>query len=148
MNKRFLFAVALIAIVAVLPSCGKKTLKTSPVTGTITLDGAPLADANIFFTPSGGTGDQAVGKSDASGVYKIQTPQGAPGAGTTPGEYVVTITCQKVVKEAEKNAEGEIVSDEVTDSAIPKTYGDPKQSGLTASVVKGDNKIDFELSSK
>ena len=149
MFKKTLLIVALLALTVALPACGgKKVIKTQPVTGTVTLDGSPLADANVIFTPTGDGGSPASGKTDASGVYKLQTAQGAAGAGTTEGNYVVTVTCNKVVKEAERDSEGEVIREEETQNIVPAKYGDQKKSGLTATVVKGPNTYDIELTSK
>ena len=98
MNKRFLAVMALVAIIAILPSCGKKVLKTDEVTGTVTLDGSPLKGCSVFFTPADGNGAPAVGTTDASGVYKLQTALGAADAGTTPGTYSVTFQCIQIVE--------------------------------------------------
>ena len=150
MNKRFLAVMALVAIIAILPSCGKKVLKTDEVTGTVTLDGSPLKGCTVFFTPAEGNGAPAVGTTDASGVYKLQTALGAADAGTTPGDYTVHFTCLTVVKEGQTgDKDGEGATDDETKSAIPAKYNDPKKSGFTATVVKGQpNKFDFALTSK
>ena len=49
MRKSFALTLALVCAVTLLVGCGKKVVKTEGVTGTITLDGAPLADCNVYF---------------------------------------------------------------------------------------------------
>ena len=91
MRKSFALTLALVCAVTLLVGCGKKVVKTEGVTGTITLDGAPLADCNVYFLAvekGSGTLD-SFAKTDASGNYKLQTMTGAANAGTTPGKYKV-----------------------------------------------------------
>jgi len=58
-----------------------------PVSGRVTLDGKPVADAVIFFQPIGGTDGDGAGvgssaKTDADGRFTLQasTPNPTPGA--------------------------------------------------------------------
>lgn len=147
MNKNLLLFAALVACTLVFASCGKSVLKTEAVEGTVTLDGAPLANCTVYFTAQG-EGNSGVGRTGADGKYKLQTVQGAADAGTTPGNYTVHFSCIEVVSPEETNAEGETIKEEVTKSAIPAKYNDPKTSGFTASVQKGANTFDFDLTSK
>ena len=49
------------------------------VTGTVTLDGQPVSEANIVFNPVSG-GRSATAVSDSSGKYTLQYLGGVPGA--------------------------------------------------------------------
>lgn len=147
MNKKLLALCVALAVAVLFPACGKSVLKTEPVTGTITLDGAPLANCIVYFTPTG-EGAQGVGRTDAQGVYKLQTAQGAADAGTTPGSYKVHFTCDEIVSPEETDAEGNTIKEEVVKSVIPAKYNNAETSGCTAEVVKGKNTIDFALESK
>ena len=147
MNKKLLALCVALAVAVLFPACGKNVLKTEPVTGTITLDGAPLANCVVYFTPSG-EGSQGVGRTDDKGVYTLQTAQGAAGAGTTPGSYKVHFTCEEVVSPEELDAEGNTIKEEVVKSVLPAKYNNDDTSGFTAEVVKGKNTIDFALESK
>jgi len=72
----------LAATLIVLAGCGPKVEKEYPVKGTVTLDGAPMADGDIYFTDST-TGNNSVltvangqfsGQSEA-GKFKVQINQ-------------------------------------------------------------------------
>ena len=52
MIKKFSVVLLLVALVAFIPACGGKKIKTEGVTGKVTLDGQPLANATVFFTPA------------------------------------------------------------------------------------------------
>ena len=147
MNKKLLALCVALAVAVLFPACGKNVLKTEPVTGTITLDGAPLANCVVYFTPNG-EGSQGVGRTDDKGVYTLQTAQGAAGAGTTPGSYKVHFTCEEIVSPEELDAEGNTIKEEVVKSVLPAKYNSAETSGFTADVVKGKNTIDFALESK
>lgn len=149
MNKLLTLMVAALSCALLLPGCGgKKTLKTEGVTGTVTLDGTPLAQCFVYFVPDGTDGNQAVGVTNDAGQYALQTSQGAAGAGTTPGNYKVFFSHEVVVQPAETNSDNEVVKEEVTKSDLPEKYLKAETSGFTANVVKGDNTFDFALTSK
>lgn len=145
-----LLCIVLSALMSCIMGCGQKNpLGVAETTGKITLDNAPLADATVTFIPkTEGAGKRANGTTNAQGIYKITT-QGAEGAmGAVPGEYFVTVT--KNVPEVV-----EVVSEEdkASSTAPPKIikhvadkYGDPANSGLTATVVAGKaNEFNFTV---
>mgnify|MGYP004445927293 CR=1 FL=1 len=143
--------IALLALCAlvltVIPACGKGAIKTEGVTGKVTFNGAPLADATVFFIPVG-EGNQSYGKTDANGVYKLQTLLGAADAGTTPGKYQVrfeaveNVPTGKMLTDSTTGEEYERVD---VQSVIPRQYTDEKTSGFEVEVVKGSNTFDFDL---
>jgi hypothetical protein len=151
---RVLLISAIVLNLFLLAGCGQssRTIKTDVVTGKITLDGQPLADANINFTPLNGEGNAAYSITDEKGVYKLQTLQGKANAGTTPGEYLVTIhksvfepTGKKVTNQETKELTDELKSREL----VPDIYHNPKKSKLKVVVVDGQtNTFDFDLKSK
>lgn len=61
-----------------------------PVSGTITYQGAPLADAQVTFNPEAQDGTAAFGRTDAEGHYELTTFE--TGDGAVAGKYIVTIT--------------------------------------------------------
>ncbi|QDU50835.1 carboxypeptidase-like regulatory domain-containing protein [Gimesia panareensis] len=95
------------------------------VTGTITLDGAPLADANVTFMPEKVRASSA--KTDSAGKYELIYIRDEKGAAL--GDHKVVVS--KLVNEKE---------------TIPPNYSD--ETELTAVVKSGDNEINFDLSSK
>ena len=103
------------------------------VTGTITLDGQPLADATIVFTPDSG-GSTSFGKSDSSGYYKMVFSDTEDGAWI--GASKVSIRT------------GDVLPDNsgVIPEKVPNVYN--TRSTLTAEVKTGSNTFDWKLESK
>lgn len=139
--------VAIAAVVAA--GCGKSGPKLHPASGTVTLDGKPLADATVTFVPSAGRPSD--GKTDASGKYAIMT-NGQPGV--PEGDYKVAVSKftaqgempvmapspQDMVKMYEKKKKGEIEK-----SPVPAKYGRADTSGLSAKVGSDASKNVFDL---
>ena len=91
-------AICIAILIGVSAGCGTQTISTDAVEGTITLSGVPVEGANVMFSPvTEGQGAPAYGRTDAEGRYKLQTQQGAVDAGTTPGEYKVTVSKVELV---------------------------------------------------
>ncbi len=127
-------------------------IKTEGVTGVVTLDGEPLANATVYFTPVEGSAgaSQSVGKTNEKGEYKLQTLLSAPDADPTPGDYVVTIDCVDEVETGrmKKNDDGEEVPETEEIQRVPARYLNGATSGLTATVVKGSNTFNFDLTTE
>lgn len=104
--------------------------ETAEVTGTVTLDGAPLEEASIIFQPEDGRPSYAV--TDARGQYALMYTRDVPGAKL--GNHSVHIT----------TARGEDDPESEVPERLPAKYH--SQSSLTANVEPGQNSIDFELS--
>jgi hypothetical protein len=127
------------------------------VSGTVTLDGQPLENALVTFTPEGG-GRGASGVTDASGKYLLAT---AGQAGAVPGTHRVTVTTLNqgqatnmadVPSDSEaymKQATGVDTSayDKAeTQEKIPAKYN--TESTLVKEVTAGTNVIDLQLTSE
>ena len=159
-GRRIVGGLAVVAVVLVLAGCGggSKRPKLYPATGTVTLDGKPLADATVSFVPA--VGPPSDGKTDASGKFTIMT-SGQPGAPFGPNKVTVskftgTATMPSPGASAEdmrkmyekmydKNKKAGAEKGEV-----PAKYGRPDSSGLTADVTAdaAKNVYPFDLSSK
>ena len=104
----------------------------APVSGTITMDGQPLAGVEVVFMSP--TGHASVGWTDPDGKYALQFRQFGPGAG--PGLNTVT------VKSVPKDPNIPIVND-----VIPAVYN--SKTTLTADVAPSkSNTFDFDLKSR
>lgn len=151
MKKVALLSIFVLCLTSVLVGCGKSYVKTEGVTGKVTLDGAPLADCNVYFIAldkSSGALD-SVGKTNETGEYKLQTMTGAANAGTTPGKYAVYFDAQKAVDTGKtETVNMEEVPVYKMESVLPKKYNSEKTSGFEVEVVAGVNTFDFDLSSK
>ena len=85
---RFPWPVApLVGLIAVA-GCGKEAT-TIPVRGTVTLDGQPLARATVQFLAQDRGGRDALGTTDADGVFRLSTFK--PRDGAFAGKYKVVV---------------------------------------------------------
>lgn len=93
--KKILYSAAVLTLcMGVLASvgCNKKRMKgLVPAQGVVTLNGEPVAEAMIMFTPAQ-IGTDALAAStmtDSNGKFKMTTVD--PGDGVFPGDYSVTV---------------------------------------------------------
>jgi hypothetical protein len=103
-----------------------------PVSGAVTVGGAPAAGVVVTFVPRGDTpGNGGHGVTDAAGRYEAVTPylkKGLP-----PGAYKVTLSLRQ-------NADGSAADPDTPpiESAarekLPARYTDPERTDLTATV--------------
>ena len=100
------------------------------VSGTVTLDSEPLANAVVQFTPQGTEGRIALAKTGADGTYRLRTSKTV--SGVTPGKYRVKITTSDIQDNETKSKE-----------KVPEKYN--KESELIKEIKQGSNRIDFEL---
>ena len=146
------YSVVLIAMMVLcLFGCNKsKAIKTDLVEGVITMDGSPLAGASVTFSPVSPDGNMGVGTTDSAGLYKIQTLQGAAGAGTTPGDYTVTVSKKDAKpsgKQEMSESEGKMIDIMTYTEVVPQKFTDKKTTPHKATVVAGvPNKFDFDVS--
>ena len=121
-------------------------LATVKVTGTVTLDGEPVAGASVRFSPkTEGQGHPGSARTDAKGFYQLSTALGKDNAGTTPGDYLVAISKVEVDPNAPPPKPG---FSEQTRSLIPVRYAQTSTSELTATVENKPNVINFELTTE
>ena len=119
-----------------LTGCGGKS--HFPVTGTITLEGAPLGDATISFVPAGEGGTPAIGRTGDDGTYTAEVSSEL--GGLEPGTYRVRITTYD-----EGNADADPPMPRIPER-VPVKYN--QDSSLTAEVKPENNTFDFALESK
>ncbi|MEW4562717.1 carboxypeptidase-like regulatory domain-containing protein [Bremerella sp. JC770] len=118
-----------------LLGCGPST--TEATTGTVTLDGEPLPDAEIIFTPEEG-GRPAVAETDSGGNFELIYTVGEKGA--PPGKYVVRVQTSNTTYDAEGQ---EIIIEE----KVPPKYN--RHSTLVCEVKEsGENHFELELKSE
>jgi len=125
---------------------GSGKIKTNIVEGTVTYEGQPLAGASVNFSPEG-TGDAAFATTDADGKYKLQTLRGEVDAGTTAGDYVVTISKYDEIPTGKKykGDDGEMYDETTSKPALPETYMNRAKTPFKKTVVQGKNTFDFAL---
>jgi hypothetical protein len=123
-----------------LLGCGGSGLETVPVTGTVTYNGQPLADAAVAFQPADGRA--ATGITDASGKFTLTTLE--DGDGAIVGEHTVTVSPGAGQTAAMPGVDAPVGATQK--SAIPDRYSNPGMSGLKASVTAdGPNDFTFDL---
>jgi len=128
--------------------CGSQSeFKMVPVTGTVSLDGQPLAGAMTKFFPAGKVNEESQGRTDASGKFQLDGVHGKTGA--MPGEHKVVIT-RLVMKDGtpvDPKIDFALVVHEARES-LPATYSNIDETTLTATVPAAGGNIDFQLKSK
>lgn len=172
MNRR----AALSAICLLVPAVcgcggdGVKVLPTEPVSGTVTLDGTPVADATVIFSPSNAQGKDvfaATATTDAQGKYTLVTSfsPSVDKEGAVAGEYAVTVTkykkgsatssapsMQDMAKMMEGNKDKGGMRPRTSrpgasadpNSELPQKYSTPSGSGLVFNVPGTDFNIKLE----
>ena len=148
-KKSLLLTIAPLFILALFVGCGKKTIKTDAVTGTVKLDGELQADVNVYFVPTTPDGNGGYAKTDAQGKYVLQTLLGEANAGTTPGVYKVKFDYQEAVPDGTMEENGQTIDKFKSVSKLAKKWNDQETSGVEVEVKAGvENVFDFEITSK
>ena len=108
-----------------------------PVSGKITVDGEPLANASVIFQPTEAEpgSPSSVAVTDAQGQYTLKTATANPQDGAVPGPHRVTLSA---VTKAPQS--GEAPAEEAT---LPKKAA---EANLTFDVpAGGTSEANFEL---
>lgn len=105
------------------------------VEGVVTLDGQPLADADVTFQPEG-SGRMSVGTTDAEGRYELTYMNEVRGALIGPHKVIITT--------ARSGADND------PSSAVPEKLPDRyhRNSETRVEVAEGGNTFNFDLESK
>lgn len=131
-----------------LAGCGEEdgpTLVTAK--GTVTLDGKPLADADITLVPTGETGGLGgEGRSNANGEFTIASKRG--GELISPGEYRAVVSKRLMPDGSPVPADDDTPPIESpARESLPARFSSEEASKLTANVA-ADQPIKLELKSK
>ena len=119
------------------------------VSGTVWLDGTPLAAAVVTFEAADRTYSWA--RTDADGRYVLMFNSEQPGV--TPGQKTVRISLFGSLGESEANIEGGQSPDDLApgqsespeSEVVPDCYG--SESGIVVEVTADSRTIDFHLDS-
>jgi hypothetical protein len=111
------------------------------VSGTVTLDGAPLTSGTVTFHPTAG-GPVAIGNIGPDGRYEL-----AVGTDKTvpPGEYVVTVEATEAVTSEPTDSKGPPRPPQAPRRLTPDKYADKDKTDLRFTVKSGGNTIDIPL---
>ena len=136
-----IFATLLAVPLAVGSGCGGGGAEgREAVSGTVTLNGAPLSDANIEFVPMSADASSFAGASIVEGEYEISASKGL-----VPGEYKVMVSMAGSAPEPPLDEiPGDPAAYPPAPELIPARFN--TDSTLTATVeANGENEFDFEL---
>ena len=140
----------------VLTGCSNSSrLPTYRVTGTVTLQGKPVAGAAVTFVPTG-EGEAASAITDSEGKYALTTWEAGDGA--RPGEYGVKVSKQeqqtvdpsKMVQNLSIEEEQKIYVESKkapppAKRLIPSKYQDDQTSGLLHKVEEKPTTFDIKI---
>lgn len=124
-----------------------------PINGRVTIDGKPLANAEILYFPvAEGQARPGFGLSDRDGHFSIISTEEI--RGVVPGEYRIAISAP--LAEAVDANQGPSASSSEEQlrtsssrSAIPQRYSNPAESGLTDTVNESHSGfVHFDLKSE
>lgn len=129
---------AMIVLATIVTGCGSKEpqLEFIPVRGVVTLDGQPLANADVRAIPAGKTmGKGGSGRTSEQGEFQIIHSRGEKGL--PEGEYTATVSLRQ-------NPDGSFPPpDDPTPpmespavEKLPARYVDPTQTQLKFTVTK------------
>lgn len=140
-------SVVMIALGTLLLGCGGPGGDMGTVTGTVTLDGAPLPGVMVTFTPADGQ-RESFGVTNTSGVYNLRYTTQIMGA--KKGEHQVRVSpvgvepTSPVSKKEVVVPKGDTSDSDGNKVSVPTHYYG--EDFLTREVQAGSNTIDLELS--
>jgi hypothetical protein len=133
-----------VLLATIASGCGPgNPLGRKAVSGTVTLNGAPLAAGSIMFEPQGSQGALG-GAPITDGKFTIATQGGLP-----PGTYIVRISAAakgKAVAEGPPASGGGMRGPDPPE-LIPAEWNAKSQHTITVE-EKGDNTFDFPIKTK
>lgn len=152
------------SLILILPGCGggdDGRQDVYPVSGKITMSGAPLIGATVSFAPQQSGTPTAIGRTDNEGIYHLTTYEAQDGAAA--GDYAVVvkkISTAPVEAEADEDAGHSADGSEQMEAPghdaesaeagsgnlVPANYGSASSTPLSATVEeKEDNVFDFDI---
>lgn len=136
----------LTASLAAAAGCGGE-FPLAGVSGVVTLDGEPLANASVYFQPQRRGGDPVVGPpsigvTDEAGRYDLSTIEGARGA--IVGGHVVSVSTFDARMVDPNNSDRVSV---VTEERVPPRYRTPSELRFEVR-SGGSDEADFQLTTQ
>jgi hypothetical protein len=132
-------------LVCLLACVGCGGSGTVAVRGAVTLDGAPLQNGEIEFSPSSGTSGPTAGAVIENGQYEVPAVEQGLRAG---GVYDVRITSLQGRGNFAKDPNAPGGKREALENVIPPRYNETTELQITVSAESGESVHDFELTSK
>lgn len=144
MKKFWMISLLLWSVSGCQRSGGPPQVTTLPVTGTVTLDGQPLADADVIFISSE-TSAMFAGRTGSNGGYRLQALAGREGA--LKGEFKVTIS-RLVTPDGLPVAPDVPPANVAAAEQLPPKYSQLDLTTLTAVLSPEGGAFDFPLAGK
>lgn len=123
-----------------------------PATGTVTLDGKPLAAADIMLIPQGDTkGNGGVGRTDPAGKFELVQSDNRQRKGIPTGEYKVILSKYIKPDGADYTPDPNVgpIDTGGFKELLPAAYTDQEHAKLTANIPpEGTKTLEFKLNSK
>jgi hypothetical protein len=139
-RSRLLFLGLLVVLGA--GGCGA-SIATTPVEGTLTLDGKPIGKAVVIFSLDGeGSAGAArsVGQTDEQGRFRLRTESGQEGA--VPGQHRVTVEDLSWY-DAPRDAEGSVTK--LPKRRFPAIYSDPLQTPFRVTIQANSQPVELKM---
>jgi hypothetical protein len=141
LNKR-LFLILFPVVLLLASGCGRSGADRGAVKGMVKLDGKPVEQGSILFTPIEGAQGTVAGGEIKNGRYELSSKSG-PAVGRNRVEIRAMRKTGKMVPKAFAPP-GEMVPEQV--EAIPPRFN--LNSELKVEIQSGDNTADFDVSSR
>lgn len=139
----YLRITASITLFAAVVGCGGDGLNLADVSGQVTLDGKPVPNATVVYTPQAEGGSPSYGTTDPEGNYNLMFSRDREGV--LIGSHSVQVTTEKMDPSdvAALKAEGEEAPEFVR---VPPKYA--AKGELVREVEPGKNTINLELTAE
>jgi hypothetical protein len=142
---RLLLGVCLLALAGCGSGGGGAEL---PVSGVVTLDGNPVANALVGFSPDEGIDQTSSGFARTGSDGKFVVTGSGGKKGLVPGRYKVTVSKGQANTSGQMDdTTGAVVEADIKDE-FPPIYSDPTRTVLAFSVTGDGKPIEIKLDSK
>jgi hypothetical protein len=140
---------AMIAVACLQGGCDTRVIPVVvPVEGQVTLDGKPLPKAQVRFIPAMEVGPEFIGTAvtDEQGRFVLQS-DGRPGAAVGAHQVVISESDPpaELLNETKQRELAAYMST-LKNRPIPPKYSSPVGSGISVTVVDGQQPLTIELS--
>jgi hypothetical protein len=122
--------------------------KEYPVSGVVTLDGNPVANATVRFFPDEGTDPMSSGYALTGTDGKFVVTGGKNPKGLAAGRYKVTVSKTPPQTASSEEGAGAVVEGPGLKDEFPPIYSNPTQTILSYSVTGDGQPIEIKLDSK
>ena len=152
-----------VALAFTFTGCGYRRPAQVKTTGTVTLDGEPVAQASLMFIPD--SGRPASGNTNTNGAFELSSYGGNDGL--PAGNYRVTVTklvlkdtfqgqLENLEKQAEEAAEGGEESgavdvefgDNAYENKLPEKYAELDTTDIIVTITKRQEPLVISLTSE